>query len=74
MLLYNRGGCLAKLQEMLLPDFLSHLQPCQPKYCQERLRSPKNGEHRMTPDHTSGLRSPQMGPQLRPGTIFNSQN
>jgi hypothetical protein len=23
----------------------------------------------MTPDHTSGLRSPQMGPQLRPGTI-----
>jgi len=28
----------------------------------------------MTPDHTSGLRSPQMGPQLRPGTVFHSQN
>ena len=40
---YNRrGGWLAKLQEMFLPDFLSHMQPCQPKYCQER--SQKNGE------------------------------
>jgi len=27
----------------------------------------------MTPNHTSGLRSPEMGPQLRPGTIFHSQ-
>jgi hypothetical protein len=27
----------------------------------------------MTPDHTSGLRSPQMGPQLRPGPFFISK-
>ena len=71
---FKETVCLTIQSIFAEANFLSHLQPCQPNYCQERSRSPKNGEHRTTSYHTSGLRSPQIGPQLRPGTILHSQN
>ena len=69
-MIFRRGGWLAKLQEMYLPDFLSHLQPCQPIFCQERSRSSKNGENRMTPDHI-WAHSSALGPFCIPKTRYS---
>ena len=65
-------GWLAKLQKMFIPDCLSHLQPCgKDKYCQERSRSPTNGENRMTPDHTGWPQITSNGPTAPPWDYFS---
>jgi hypothetical protein len=67
-------GWLAKLQKMFIPDCLSHLQPCgKDKYCQERSRSPTNGENRMTPDHTGWPQITSNGPTAPPWDHFSFQ-
>lgn len=62
---------MLKIPRCITP-FLTVSPTMSPKYCQEKSRSPRNGEIQMAPDHTTGLKSPQLGPQLRLGTIFHS--
>ena len=74
--IYTRGGWLAKLQEMSLPGFLSHMQPCQPKFFNKNYayqKMVKIGWPQITllaSDHLKWAHSSALGPFFIPKTRY----